>query len=212
MKGKIIVFEGAEGTGKTTIAKKVEKYLKNKGEKVVFLREPGGTEISEKIRKILLDCKSKNIDKKTELLLYLASRAQLISEKIKKLLNQNCIIILDRFYLATVVYQGYARGLNINLIRKINNFVIENIKPDIAFILDASIKTILKRVKKRKNLNRLDKEKITFHKKVRNGYISESKKNRNCFLINTDNKTVKEVFEDVLKILYDKRIIWALKI
>lgn len=207
MEGKIIVFEGVEGTGKTTIAKKLLKYLKNKGKKSILLREPGGTEISEKIRKILLDCKHKNIDKKTEFLLYLASRAQLISEKIKELLKKNYIIILDRFYLATIVYQGYARGLDMKFIKAVNNFIIEDIKPDITIILDASLNTIYERIKNRKNLNRIDKESVDFHRKVKNGYLKESKNFKNCYVINTDNKKIKDVFKITMEILNKKKII-----
>ncbi len=207
MSGKIIVFEGFEGTGKTTIAKKLLKYLKNNNKKAILLREPGGTKISEKIRRILLDCKNKNIDKKTELLLYLASRAQLISEKIKFLLKQNYLIILDRFYLATYVYQGYVRALNIKLIKTINDFVIEGIKPDITILLSASLKISFQRIKKRKIANRIDKEKLDFHKKVRDGYLKEYKRIKNCFLINTDDKTIDDVFLETLKILKNKNLL-----
>ncbi len=207
MPGKIIVFEGVEGTGKTTIARKLFKYMINKGKKAIFLREPGGTEISEKIRKILLDCKNKNISKKTEFLLYLASRSQLIFEKIRKLLKKNYLIILDRFYLATIVYQGYARGLDIKFIKAINNFVIEDMKPHLTIILDASLDTIYKRIKKRKIINRIDKESVFFHKKVRDGYLKEYKKLKNCYLINTENKTVNQVFEMTLKILNNKKLL-----
>lgn len=206
MAGKLIVFEGPEGSGKTTIAKKVYFYLKKYYKNIVFLREPGGTEISEKIRKILLNNKNKNLDKKAELLLYLASRAQLVNEKIKKLIKKNYIIIMDRFYLSTIVYQGYARNMDIDLIKKLNEFVLDGLKTNLTVILDANLKTIFYRLKKRKKNNRIDNENENFHKKIRYGYLKEAKNNKDTVIINTDDKTIYEVFINALNTLKDKGI------
>jgi dTMP kinase len=203
-KGLFIVFEGPEGCGKTTHAKLVYKYLVKKGYDVVLTREPGGTKIAELIRKILLH-KDVKITPLAELLLYEASRAQHIEEVIKPNLLKGKIVISDRFADASLVYQGFARGLTMEFVKKINDIVVDGFYPDIVFILDVDPQEGLKRVFLRtKSFDRLEKENLKFHKKIRQGYLQLAKKNKNYYLINTQNKTLQQVHSKIVKILEEK--------
>lgn len=195
-----IVFEGPEGSGKTTQAKLLYNHLKKKYD-VVLTREPGGTQIAEKIRKIILSTKTK-ISPLTELLLYEASRAQHISEVILPNLNEHKIVISDRYADASIVYQGYARGLGIELVNKLNDIVVGNLVPDITFILDIEPKEGLRRVKTRRgSFDRLEKENLEFHKKIRDGYLKLAENKKNYFVINVNSKTQKEIHFMILEIL-----------
>lgn len=207
MKGKIVVFEGPEGCGKSTQAKRVFEHMKKLNPKTVLMREPGGTVISEKIRDIILDMKHREMSPKTELLLYIASRAQIIHERISKLLDKGCTILLDRFFLATVVYQGHARGLDIKMINALNRFVLGRVKVNLTIIYDVSMNEARKRMKKRNKRDRLDAEHAKFHLKVRAGYLKEAKRMKGCEVIRTDKKGVDEVYEETLKCLRDHRVI-----
>ncbi|MBP7792081.1 MAG: dTMP kinase [Candidatus Goldbacteria bacterium] len=200
MKGKLIVFEGPEGCGKTTKVKMAFDFLKRKNKKVVFLREPGGIKISEQIRKIILDTQNKNMCNITELFLYEAARAQLVHEKIKPLLEKGYIILMDRFYLATVVYQGYGRGINRNIISYLNNLAVDGIKPDLTIIYDVSRKEAIKRMKNRKKKDRIEMENERFHDRIRRGYLKEGKLIK-AKIIRTDGKSVEEIFNVTKKIL-----------
>jgi dTMP kinase len=190
MKGIFITFEGGEGSGKSTQAKLLYKFLKSQKYKVILTKEPGGTKISNKIRKILLDSNNKKITKKTEILLYFASRAQHIEELIKPYLKKNYIVISDRFSDSTLAYQGIARGINLKIVEFIDNFVTEKIKPDLTFLLDLPCEVALKRLK---NKNRIDRESLEFHKKVREGFLKIARKNKKRIkILNAE--------EDILKI------------
>ena len=154
-KNPIIVFEGIEGSGKTTLINYVIKYLKLKKRKFIKLREPGGTKSSEKIRKLILNNNS-NLNIKTDLLLYLAAR----SENLEKIIKPNYrkkIILIDRFVDSTIAYQHYGMGINKELIFNINKFLLGQIKPDIVFLNLINKKNLLFRLKKRKNKNKYDK-------------------------------------------------------
>jgi len=131
-----ITFEGIEGSGKTTQIKRVYAYFKEQGRDVVMTREPGGTDIGEKIRAILLDPESRHLDPMAELLLYFADRAQHLNEKVRKYLSEGRSVLCDRYYDATLAYQGYARGLNIQLIEHLHGLVFNDFKPDLTFLLD----------------------------------------------------------------------------
>jgi dTMP kinase len=200
-----IVFEGPEGAGKTTQAKLLYRYLKNKGYDVVLTREPGGTKLAEAVRKIILSPKMK-IYPMTELLLYEAARAQHIEEVIKPNLQKNKIVISDRFADASVVYQGYARGLGIEFVEKLNKLVVCNIEPDITFLLDISPKEGLQRIKfnRKTSFDRLEKESLKFHIKIREGYLNIAKKRKNFYIINVENKTFQEVHTIIVDILNKK--------
>jgi dTMP kinase len=204
-KGLFIVFEGPEGAGKTTQAKLLYRYLKNKGYDVVLTREPGGTKLAEAVRKIILSTKMK-IYPMTELLLYEAARAQHIEEVIKPNLQKNKIVISDRFADASVVYQGYARGLGVEFVEKLNKLVVCNIVPDITFLLDISPKEGLQRIKfnRKTSFDRLEKESLKFHIKIREGYLNIAKKRKNFYIINVENKTFQEVHTIIVDILNKK--------
>ncbi len=196
--GALIVFEGPEGSGKSTQLERLIKYFKKKKAKTVLLREPGGTVISEKIRSIILDRAHTNMSEKTELLLYIACRAQIIAEKINKLLDEGYTILQDRFYLATIVYQGYARGIDRKWIDELNRFAMGGLKEDLTIIYDVTLAEAKKRMKKRAKTDRLDEEAAEFHTKVRDGYLKEAKKMDNCIVISTDNKDVDSVFKETI--------------
>lgn len=169
-KGIIVSFEGIDGCGKTTLVRKFYNYLINQNFKAIILHEPGGTLIGEKIRKILL-AKDIKISKYCELFLYIASRVQLIEEKIKKHLETDKIIILDRYIDSTYAYQGYGRGIPLIFIERIHKLIIKkNLLPDITFLIDEEPKNLIEILKK-KSKDRIEKESIEFQKKIRNGYL-----------------------------------------
>ena len=180
----IIVFEGIEGSGKTTHINVVNKYLKKLNIKFIKFREPGGSKNAEKIRKILLNNKS-NFNKKTDLLLMLGSR----SENIEKIINQNYkkkIIIIDRFIDSTIAYQHYGMGIDIKIIKNINNFLLNRITPDFTFLNVVNKKNLILRLKKRKNKNRYDNFNYNFYNKVQKGFLKLVKKKK--YMIVDSNK------------------------
>ncbi|MCS7231717.1 MAG: dTMP kinase [Elusimicrobiota bacterium] len=204
MKSLFIVFDGPEGAGKSTQAKLLFDHLKSKNYDVVLTREPGGSKVSEAIRKIILS-PSYKITPLTELLLYEAARAQHIEEIIIPSLKKNKIVICDRFYYSTIVYQGYARGLSINFIEKLNKLILGKLEPNIVFLLDVSAEEGLKRVKAvKKVFDRLENENINFHKKIRKGYLELFKNKKNFYIITTQNKLPQQVHLEILKILRNK--------
>ena len=182
-KKPIIVFEGVDFSGKSTQIKIVADFLKKKKIPFVKLREPGGSINSEKIRKLLMN-KTSKFNKKTDLLLYLASRSENIQNIIKK--NNKKIILIDRFTDSTVAYQHYGMGINLNIINIINNFVTDKIKPKLTFLSIVSKSNIKKRIKLRKNLNRYDLFNISFFLKVQKGYMKLSKNSKKHFIINSN--------------------------
>ena len=179
-KKPIIVFEGIECSGKSLHIKNVANYLKRKGIKFLKIREPGGDKNSEKIRKLILNNKS-NFNKVTDLFLYLAARNENIENIIKKNLGKK-VILIDRFIDSTVAYQHYGMNININLINIINKFLIKEIKVDFTFLHLINKKNIQLRLLKRKKLNRYDKFKIPFYKKVQSGFIKIANKNKKRYL------------------------------
>ncbi|MFN4227945.1 MAG: dTMP kinase [Candidatus Ratteibacteria bacterium] len=196
-KGIIVSFEGIDGCGKTTLVKKFYNYLKSQHLPVVILHEPGGTLIGERIRKLLLS-KNLNITKFCELFLYLASRVQLIEEKIKKYIKEGKIIILDRYIDSTYAYQGYGRGIPLKIIETIHKSIIEEkFFPDITFLIDEKPENLIEILKK-KGKDRIEKESIEFQKKVRNGYLKLAKKNKKIMIIKRQNE--QETFSKVLEI------------
>ena len=187
-KKPIIVFEGIEGSGKSHHIKKIKSFLKKNKIDFIYLREPGGNLNSEKIRKLILSKKTK-FQPKTDLLLYIAARNENIS--ILKKNYKKKIILIDRFVDSTVAYQHYGMGLNINFINNINNFVLDRLKVDFTFLNIVSEKNMIKRLKKRKRLNRYDKFNKNFYKKVQRGFIKIAKKNPKKYFIVNSNLEIK---------------------
>jgi dTMP kinase len=169
MKGKFITFEGSECCGKSTQSKLLYEYLQQKGRRAVFLREPGGTKVSEDIRQILLDNKNKSLSSETELLLYMASRAQTVNEVIKPALEAGSIVVCDRFLDSTLVYQGYGLGMDIKFIKKLGDFVTGGVKPDLTILLDLPLEKALNGIHREKD--RIENRSFEYHQKVKNGYL-----------------------------------------
>lgn len=171
MRGLFVSFEGIEGSGKTTQARLLYDYLKRKGLDPLLTEEPGGTDIGREIREILLSPKHYIMHPITELLLYNASRCQLINETITPAIQSGRIVITDRFSDSTYAYQGWGRGIEINTIDQIDRISTKGIRPDITFLIDIDVETGLSRNRKAKKADRIELEEIEFHKKVRKGYL-----------------------------------------
>ena len=170
-----ITFEGVEGSGKTTQIRRLQRYLAQKGISSRVTREPGGSPIGEKIRKILLNPDHNEMTPWSELLLYEAARAQHIDQVVKPLLKKGTTVLCDRFSDATLAYQGYGRHLDLGWIRRLNRLSSQNIKPDLTFLLDCPSKVGLKRALERSRTSkgdRFEREKAQFHQRVRKGYLT----------------------------------------
>ena len=170
-RGFFITFEGTDGAGKTTQIRHLSAELRLAGYDICLTREPGGTPISEQIRDMLLNPDHSEMAATTELLLYAASRAQHVSEVIKPALEAGKIVISSRFADAMVVYQGYGRGLDLERINRLNRIATDGVTPDVTLVLDLPVEVGLQRVRKRRGgLDRLEREKIEFHQRLRDGY------------------------------------------
>ena len=170
MEGRFIVMEGPDGSGKSTQIELLREYLTEQGYDSIITREPGGTVIGEAIRDVILDPEYKSMSDITEMLLYAASRAQLMSEVVGPALEEGKIVISDRFVDSSIVYQGIARGIGIDTVAKINEPGIGIYKPDCIFFIDISEEEGLRRKKEQKNLDRMEQESIDFHHMVSEGY------------------------------------------
>ena len=201
-KKPLFVFEGIEGTGKTTLINYISNYLRKKKIPFISIREPGGNKNSEIIRKIILNKKNK-FNSFTDLMLYFAAR----SENIEKIINKyygKKIILIDRFTDSTLAYQHYGMNLDKILIKKVNRMLLKKIVPQTTFLNIVSEKNLKKRLNLRKNKNRYDNFKIKFYKKVQNGFLKLSKNKSNYILINSNNdlvKNKKKVLNHILKYL-----------
>ena len=174
MRGLFISFEGTEGSGKTSVIKSCEEFLKNKGFKVILTREPGGIKISEQIRNIILSNDNTEMDPMTEALLFAASRRQHLVEKIIPALNDGYIVLCDRYVDSSLVYQGISRGIGLEKVLEINRYAIDDLFPDLTIFIDVRPEVGLKRVfnGEGREINRLDLEKLPFHQKIYDGYVS----------------------------------------
>lgn len=166
-----ITFEGGEGSGKSSTLKKIIEEFERRNIPFILTREPGGTPIGEDIRSILLSSNNKNMDIRTEALLFAASRRQHLKEKIWPALENNIYVLCDRYLDSSLAYQGYARGLGIDEVLELNSFATESTMPDLTFFFDISPEGGLKRIAtNQREINRLDKETLDFHHKVYEGY------------------------------------------
>ncbi|NOX97975.1 MAG: dTMP kinase [Nitrospirae bacterium] len=178
MRGLFITLEGPEGSGKSTQARKLSRYLRKIGFGNIITQEPGGTKIGQKIRRILLSPTSKEMNAWTELFLYLAVRTQHVEEVIRPALSAGKIVISDRFTDATVAYQSYGRGLDRTLVNDLNRLAAREIKPDLTLLLDIEIPQGIKRARGKGKGDRIEQEKIEFHQRVRNGYLKSAKEGK----------------------------------
>jgi dTMP kinase len=188
-KKPIIVFEGIEGSGKSHHISVVSRYLTKKKINHVKIREPGGNPNSEKIRKLILNNKS-SFNQNTDLLLYMAARSENI-DIIRKSFNKK-IILIDRFTDSTIAYQHYGMGIDLNLIKTLNKYLLQNIKVSFTFLNIVNKKNLQKRLKKRKTLNRYDKFNISFYNRVQKGLIKLSKEQKNKYQLINSNLEIKK--------------------
>ena len=203
-----ITFEGIEGSGKTTQIRYLVEYFEKQGQPCVTTREPGGTFIGNKIRSILLDPESKGMDPTTELLLYMADRAQHIQFLVKPTMAAGKMVLCDRYFDATVVYQGYARGLDVDLIKKLHRILLNDLKPDVTILLDLPPQVGLKRAWKQLNNgqrsddeSRFEEEKLEFHQRVRAGYLELAQLEPDRFHIIDAALDEQQVRNNILKII-----------
>jgi len=203
-----ITLEGIEGSGKTTQIGRLAKFLGERGVECVMTRQPGGTLIGENIRAILLDPASTALEPMTELLLYLADRCQHIYELIRPCLDAGKAVVCDRYFDATVVYQGFARGLNIELIQKLHQILFDDLKPDMTLLLDLAPEVGLKRAWQQLNNgqrsgheSRFEAETLAFHEKVRAGYLELARLEPERFQIINAAQSQDQVFTAISKIV-----------
>jgi dTMP kinase len=202
----LITLEGVEGSGKSTLIQYLKEFIESIGKKVIVTREPGGIEISEQIRSVILDTENTKMDGRTEALLYAAARRQHLVERIIPALNEGNVVLCDRFIDSSLAYQGYARGLGIDEVLSINEFAIGSFMPSLTLYLDLDPQIGLSRIRKNKGreVNRLDLEEISFHLKVRDGYEEVIKRFPDRIVRVDANQELDKVFLDTKQILLEK--------
>jgi len=196
--GVFITFEGPEGCGKSTHARRIGSFLKKKGYDVLFTREPGGTSVGEKIRDILLH-PAYTVSPLTELFLFEAARAQIIEKIILPAIKRKKIIICDRFNDSTVVYQGYAGPIPLKKVIAIDDFIVREARPDLTILLDLEAKIGLRRALKIKPKDRMESKSLIFHKKVRKGFRDLARRNKKRIKLIDSRNSVEETQEAVRK-------------
>lgn len=204
MEKRFITFEGGEGSGKTTIIKSLMQELKEKNVKAFQSREPGGSKISEEIRKVILNVENTKMDYITEALLYAASRRQHLEEVIKPALKEGYLVICDRYIDSSLAYQGYARGLGIDEVYNLNHYATGGLLPDLTIFIDVNPEEGLARiVKNNRDKDRLDLETINFHHQVREGYLQLIKRFPDRIKRVDGNREIDEVYADIKKIVFE---------
>jgi len=203
MNARFITFEGIEGSGKSTVAARVSEALERAGVETLLTREPGGTKLSEEIRDMLLDASRGPIDARTELLLYVASRAQLVERVIRPALARGVTVLCDRFMDASVAYQGWARGLGEELVDELNAFAVGECVPDRTFLLDLPVEAGFSRGPERRESDgvrtkdRLELEERSFHERVREGYLRLAGRNPGRVVVVDATAPLQAVLEDI---------------
>jgi dTMP kinase len=200
-----LTFEGPEGSGKTSQIPELANFIRSHGYKVRLTREPGGTDIGNQIRDILTSLENKALNPRAETLLFLAARAQLVEEVIRPAIAEGFVVISDRYADATLAYQGYGHGVDIDTLRNLLVFATGGLQPDLKILLDIDVKSGLQRKTNCGEWNRLDAYSIAFHKRVRNGYLEMAAADPHHWVVidaNRDRKTVqKELQTSILKFL-----------
>ena len=203
MEPRFITFEGIEGSGKSTVAARVSEALERADVETLLTREPGGTKLSEEIREMLLDASRGPIDSRTELLLYVASRAQLVGEVIEPALARGVTVLCDRFMDASVAYQGWARGLGEELVYGLNAFAVGECVPDRTFLLDLPVDAGFSRGPERRESDglrmkdRLEREDRSFHERVREGYLRLARRHPGRIVLIDASAPIDRVLEDI---------------
>ncbi|MEW5735861.1 MAG: dTMP kinase [Thermodesulfobacteriota bacterium] len=205
--GLFITLEGVEGSGKTTQAPHLVAFLKSRGYQVVRTREPGGTGMGKRIRSILLDPESAGMEPLAELLLYEADRAQHIRRVILPALSAGQAVVCDRFYDATAAYQGYARGLDLELVEHLNGIAAGSLVPDITILLDLPARVGVPRARSREGRGfrdhgregRFEAESLEFHEKVREGYLALAVKHPERFVVIRADQDTESVRSDIMR-------------
>ncbi|TDJ00449.1 MAG: dTMP kinase [Caldithrix sp.] len=195
MPGNLITFEGIDFSGKSVQANLLHGALKDRKLPVLILREPGGTEISEKIRSVLLDNANHKMSAMTEVLLYSAARAQMVRENILPNLEKGTVVICDRYFDSTTAYQGFGRRIDLDFIKKLNNFATEEVVPDLTFLIDLDAKIALQRTKTA--LDRLEKEDSEFHQRVRKGYLEIARSNPDRFVVIDGTQSIEAIQDEI---------------
>lgn len=205
MKGIFITFEGIDGCGKSTQCEMLKSHLESEGKDFIFVREPGGTVIGERIREILLDKKNSQMTARTELLLFEAARAQITDEVIKPALEEGKIVLCDRFFDSSSAYQGMARGMGMDFVGSLNMAATGGLKPDITFFFDITAEEALARRGKRGEASdRIELAGLKFQEDVRNGYL-ELAKNSDGRIVTIDaTHGIDEIFGQILETLEGK--------
>jgi dTMP kinase len=210
-RGKLITFEGIDGCGKSTQMRLLGQYLTERGVAVVPTREPGGTELGRKVRSALLDGGAGSVEPLAELLLYAADRAQHVRRVILPALSLGKVVLSDRFYDATTVYQGYARGFDLELVNQLNELATGGLKPDLTLLFDLDVETGLKRTMRRGDgtgvtaagPDRLDQEPVEFHERVRQAYLDIAAREPERFRVIPSAGPVEVTFELMIRAVRD---------
>lgn len=205
--GTLISFEGPEGAGKSSILEAILPLLEEKEIPYITTREPGGVDIAEQIRQVILDPDHTSMDAKTELLLYIASRRQHLVERVLPALAAGKVVLMDRFIDSSVAYQGYGRGLSVEDIEWLNQFATDGLKPDLTLYFDLDVEEGLARIARNqeREVNRLDLEGLELHYKVRKGYLALAEKEPERIVKIDASQSFEAVLADVLTIL-EKRL------
>lgn len=205
MKARFITIEGCEGSGKTTILKMLCADLEKNNIKYFSTREPGGSKISEQIRNVILNVENTKMDYMTEALLYAASRRQHLEEVVKPAIDNGAVVICDRYLDSSLAYQGYARGLGIEEVYAINMYATSGFLPELTIYIDIPVEVGLERIaNNNRDVNRLDLEKISFHSKVREGYLKISEMYSDRIVKIDGVGTPEEVYEKVRKVIFER--------
>jgi dTMP kinase len=207
---RFITFEGGDGTGKSTQLRSLADYLTEHGKSCLLTREPGGTSLGKFIRQTLLEVGKQPINSSTELFLYLGDRAQHIQEVVAPAIAQGKIVLCDRHIDSTVAYQGYGRGIDIDLLRRLNNMATGGIKPDLTFLLDCPVEIALSRTAARGSSqalreDRFEREELDFHQRVRAGFLELAHAEPNRFRIIDASTPIPEVTEQI-KVIIDREL------
>lgn len=205
-----VVFEGLDGSGKSSLMKRLETHLKNLGQSLIMTREPGGTIVGDEIREIILKKQAEPPSARTELLLYQASRAQHVDLVIRPALAQNKWVLCDRFSASSIAFQGGGRGISLDQVEWLNNFATNLLKPHLTVLLDLSVDESKKRRSNRENLtavaeDRIEAEADSFHEKVRQGFLAQAKADPQNWLVLNAAHTPDELYEQLVKNLTERQ-------